>query len=194
MIVNALYNDTDKMPTGVFSEEVEHGLIPLIINKNYVVYGSTIRDGFIWYYICDEYYSYYPAWWPSPAFEVINSQLSRYWVYSCKEEVDYIPIIAFPEWAENPYDFYDRLTDGFNKEIEIFKRYKELMDLEFPDPSISLKAEVGDESWLLCPLCIDAWESTNKLDALVRCPKCQTIMNNPRYKIIPYAQLYKKPL
>ncbi|MFA6915654.1 MAG: hypothetical protein WC222_04600, partial [Parachlamydiales bacterium] len=104
MIVKALYNDTAKIPTGVFSEEVEHGRIPLEINQDYVVYGSTIRDGFIWYYICDETYSYHPVWKPSPLFEVINNQLSRYWVYSCKKEFDYISVIAFPEWAENPYD------------------------------------------------------------------------------------------
>ncbi|MFA6915651.1 MAG: hypothetical protein WC222_04585 [Parachlamydiales bacterium] len=181
MIIKTLYNEATKLPLDVLPEKYRDMKFPIKVNKNYVVYGMIIEDGYMWYYICDETYSYYPVWKPSPLFEVINNQLSRYWVYSCKKEFDYISVIAFPEWAENPYDYYDRLTDGFDKEIEIFKRYKELMDLEFPDPTVTIKAEIGDESWLLCPLCIDAWESTNKLDALVRCPKCQTIMNNPRY-------------
>ena len=56
------------------------------------------------------------------------------------------------------------------------------MDLEFPDSSISEVAQIGDDEWLICQQCFDAWQSTNYVDALVKCPTCQKIYNNPRYK------------
>jgi hypothetical protein len=93
-----------------------------------------------------------------------------------------VPCITFPEFAKDD-DFYDDLIDGNGGDPNeiIFRKYKELMDMEFPDVSISVSAQLGDEEWLMCPLCIDAWQSKNFQDALVRCPFCETIFNNPRY-------------
>jgi hypothetical protein len=56
------------------------------------------------------------------------------------------------------------------------------MDLEFPDSSISETAQVGDGEWLICPSFIDAWKYGSNREALVRCPKCLKVYNNPRYK------------
>ena len=157
----------------------------LEVGMDYTVYGMTVRDDSIWYYICDSTYSYYPVWKPSAFFEVIDSRLSRYWIYTYKKLINYIsaqPIITFPEWANNHPDYYDKLTDGDRKEVEIFKAYKEIMDLEFKDPKISLNAQIGDDEWLMCPTCIDAWQETNVKDALVKCPMCKKAMNNPRFK------------
>ena len=69
---------------------------------------------------------------------------------------------------------------GVNEEY-VTECNKELMDLEFPDPSISVSADVGGENWLICPDCLDAWECKNNIDALVKCPKCMKKLNNPRY-------------
>jgi uncharacterized CHY-type Zn-finger protein len=55
------------------------------------------------------------------------------------------------------------------------------MNLEFPDPSIVESAQIGDDEWLICPKCIDAWKSTTR-DALVICPNCKKMFINPRYK------------
>ncbi len=67
-----------------------------------------------------------------------------------------------------------------DKDLEIFYKRKKQMDLEFPDTSIKDKASLVDSNWLMCPICIDAWESRSIL-AMVECPKCKTIMHNPRY-------------
>jgi len=108
--------------------------------------------------------------------------MSRFWEFDLiQENLGYVgPYISFPEWIQEEY-FYSNLVDGEKRERTIFNRYKELMDLEFPDSSISISAEVGDENWLICPICIDAWECKNNIDALVKCPKCGGKMNNPRY-------------
>ncbi len=154
------------------------------MNREYTIYGITIRDEYIWYYLCDEIYTYFPRWKPPFFFEVVDPRLSRYWIYSYKKLENYIrahPIITFPEWANNHPDYYDKLTDGDDPEVAIFKTYKELMDLEFPDSSISKAAQIGDAEWLICPLCWEPWQNSEDIDALVRCPKCQKILNNPRY-------------
>jgi hypothetical protein len=156
--------------------------IPLIVDKQYIVYALSEYYQNTWYCICDESYTYHPMWIPQQFFQVVDNRISRYWVFSFKEDLDKNRFFfGFPEWATQ-LDFYDNLTDGEQQEVQIFKNYKELMDLEFPDSSITEVAQIGDDEWLICPSCIDAWQCTNVKDALVKCPKCQKILNNPRFK------------
>ncbi len=172
---------TDSLrPKSGFGYEHEYSLV---INKYYIVYAMEIVSGYIWYYLCDENYTYYPFWNPSPLFEVADGQLSRYWIYSFtkgKNNFDTRTIWTYPEWAENEY-YQDLLTDGEEKEVKIFEKYKYLMDLEFPNPSIQEHATALDDEWLMCPICIDAWQSTSK-DGMVICPKCERMLHNPRYQ------------
>jgi len=154
----------------------------LTIGKEYIAYALSQFYDEIWYCVCDESYTYYPVWYPKTLFEISDNRLSEYWVFSFKEDLKKERFFfGFPEWADQ-LDFYDKLTDGEKKEVEIFKGYKELMDLEFPDSSISETAQIGDDQWLICPKCTDAWQNSDNRDALVRCSKCSTIFNNPRYK------------
>jgi hypothetical protein len=105
----------------------------LIVDKTYVVYALTIRDNYMWYYVCDEDFSYFPFWKPSPLFEIVDHRLSAYWEinYSregrCESKSNVI--VAYSEWARDPF-YYDRLTDGYEKEVEIFQRYRRLIDDE----------------------------------------------------------------
>lgn len=164
------------------SEEVD---LPVSLDKEYLVYGMTVKEDYVWYYIADELYNYYPRKQCSILFDVVDNKLSRYWVYSFRKNQNYIkaiPMWAYPEWAEYP-DYYDKLTDGDEKEVKIWESYKLKMELEFSDPIITLHAQIGDESWLICPECFGAWLSTDTLDALVLCPKCNLKLNNPRYNI-----------
>lgn len=188
MKIKCIYKKWSDVPISVVSSNnliVNESEFYLDLEKEYIVYGMTIRDGCFWYYVCDRLFSYFPRWKPSFFFEVSDPRLSRYWVYSNKKLEDYLksyPIITFPEWASNHPDFYDKLSDGNEKEVMIFKSYKELMDLEFPDPSISKIAQIGDAEWLICPYCSEAWQYGADLDALVKCPICLNLSNNPRYK------------
>lgn len=87
--------------------------------------------------------------------------------------------LSFKEFANE--DFYERFIDGGEEEEEIFYRYQQAMELEFPNPSVLEKADVGDRDWLICPFCIDAWEHSDTTFAMVVCPKCEKVMHNPRY-------------
>ena len=52
--------------------------------------------------------------------------------------------------------------------------------LQTPNPLVSKSAIMLDEMWLMCPDCIDAWESSSQ-DAMIICPKCDKALHNPRY-------------
>lgn len=146
----------------------------------YQVYGLIIIQGVINFYICDRLHQDFPVYYPADLFHVIDHHLSRFWIYNCIKGEESYSAFLFPE-AFNDVYFFDKLTDGEKLEIDIFRKYKELMDLEFPDPSVTQLAQIGDEQWLICPDCVDAWESSGAVDALVRCPKCLKLFNNPRF-------------
>ncbi|MEG5140729.1 MULTISPECIES: hypothetical protein [unclassified Microcoleus] len=97
------------------------------IGKEYVVYAIQAWKETIWYYICDDNYSYYPMQNPAPLFEVVDDRVSKYGRF--KLWPDGCLMIAFEQWFTDPY-FYDKLTDIEEAEVEIFDKIKELMDAE----------------------------------------------------------------
>ena len=99
----------------------------LTIGKEYTVYALYQWQGSIWYYICDDGYTYYPQQNPAPLFEVIDNRLSSYWRF--KVYPNGLLKLAFEEWLSDRY-FYDKLTDGKEKEVLIFEKLKELIDAE----------------------------------------------------------------
>lgn len=153
----------------------------LEIGKIYTVYGMIIDRGQLCYYICDRSHQNFPISRPFNLFELVDRRPSRYWLFFFTEGYRTYPCWMFPEWFDNPY-FQDRLTDGEKEEIAIFLHYKKLMDLEYPDDAVKEHAGIADEKWLLCPICINAWESVSK-DGMVICPSCHNIMHNPRYNL-----------
>jgi hypothetical protein len=104
----------------------------LVEGKEYVVYGLLVRQGFVWYYIADEHFSYYPVWNPAELFEVTDARLSSTWVFGFYNDGPQYPIFSFKEWALDQY-YYDRLTDGDEEAVKIFRRQKGIMDNEFRD-------------------------------------------------------------
>ncbi|PSB44465.1 hypothetical protein C7B67_22620 [filamentous cyanobacterium Phorm 6] len=99
----------------------------LTVGREYVVYAFREWRGTIWYYICDDNYTYYPMQNPAPLFEVVDSRVSKYWRFELAPNGRLE--IAFEQWFTDPY-FYDKLTDQEEAEVEIFDQVKELMDAE----------------------------------------------------------------
>jgi hypothetical protein len=177
--------------TGVHLPEsyAEHGYyneykFPLVVGKSYVVYAMNLWAGKIRYLVIGET-NQIPIWIPSELFEIIDSKLSRYWYYGInlddsKNTIE--SVWGYKELTDHS-DHFDKLVDWDKTALEIFIQYKELMDLEFPDPEISDIAEMIEEgNWLLCKKCCDAFESRS-LDAMIRCPNCGTVLGNPRYSV-----------
>jgi hypothetical protein len=51
-----------------------------------------------------------------------------------------------------------------------------------PNSEVKEIAQIGDEKWLMCLSCIDAWEDSDARNAMVICPNCKIVQHNPRYK------------
>ncbi len=59
------------------SNRDENTLFPLTIGRTYVVYGLTVYRSFLWYYLCDDEFTYFPIWNPSPLFEIVDHRVSK---------------------------------------------------------------------------------------------------------------------
>jgi hypothetical protein len=135
MRIECVSNLAKLLPDELIRPEIGLGrdhVYSLRIGKQYVVYGITWFLGYLWYYICDEDNLFYPVWNPSPLFTIVDNRLSSFWhlgIYASAAGEHPMPIFAFKEWVENP-SFYDRLTDGDNTTVAVFKKYKQLMDEE----------------------------------------------------------------
>ncbi|MCL1467581.1 hypothetical protein [Argonema galeatum] len=125
----AFLSETYLDPAVGRSKETE---FQLTIGKEYTVYTLYQWQGSIWYYICDDGYTYYPQQNPAPLFEVIDNRLSSYWRF--KVYPTGLLKLAFDEWLSDQY-FYDKLTDGEETEILIFEKLKELIDAEALSPA-----------------------------------------------------------
>jgi hypothetical protein len=113
-----------------FTADTDFALIP---GKTYTVYGFTLFLGYVWYYLCDEDFSYYPIWSPAPLFEIVDHRLSSYWEFYYRfgpSVGDANLIVSFPEWTSDPL-YYDKLTNGEREAVDIFCHYKKLIDDEY---------------------------------------------------------------
>jgi len=181
MKVKCIHNKNNPELRAILGDRSED--FSLIEGKEYIVYAIKELHSHIWYCIFDEDSISCPRWNPYPLFEITDPRLSRYWVFAFDQsESKKTPVISFSEWTQDPY-FYTHLFEATSSQdptVLLFNTYKELMDLEFPDPSITLTAKTGDKDWLICPHCIDAWQSSSTHNAMVRCPNCKNIQHNPR--------------
>lgn len=107
-----------------YKKEMEFNLV---VGKEYVVYALYEWQGKVWYYICDERYTYYPIHNPAPLFEVVDNRLSKYWTVEIA--ANGLLTLAFEQWFAEP-DFYEKLTAQKEKEVLIFDKVKYLMDIE----------------------------------------------------------------
>jgi len=137
-------NDIASIPTlyRLLSESclTDGGVFPLTIGKCYVVYAMTIKDNFIWYYIADDTFSYYPVIHSATMFEIVDTRLSKYWEIGTKHFSDKRLLsccndlfICFEEWNKNPY-FYERILERDSNETKVFLQYKTLFDEEYDNP------------------------------------------------------------
>jgi hypothetical protein len=157
------------------------------INNQYVVYALVVYKGTVKYFICDEVHEEYPFWYSHSIFEITDFRPSKYWIFSSKIEDyndDITMLLTYSEWANNP-SHYDNIVDGESElekdEQKIFQKYKQLMDLEFPDPRVELKAIALEDGWAMCPVCNDAWQPHSQ-DGMIICPSCKSVVHNLYYK------------
>ncbi len=157
---------------------------PVEPGRGYTVYGMSLDSSSgIDYFVSEEF----PYCIPAELCEVVDGRIPRCWIYNQNIIKMRVPsphlLLAanwgYPEYASVP-DHYPGVVDGHPQHIAIFRRWKEIMDMEYPNPDVALTAGPLEGNWLQCPACLDAWESTSR-DGMVRCPACKAVQRNPRY-------------
>jgi len=193
MIVQCRHNQvSDVDPESAVFQELRESVkndtdaLDLTVGNLYVVYALVVRRGFPWYFIADDLYGRlsYPLAYAANFFDIIDNRVSRCWTIGFRqsgrrrENISEL-LITFKEWVDDAM-FFERLIDGNDREIAIFRRYKAFMDLEYPAPWVDAKAELLQDSWVMCPECNEAWES-GMSTGMTRCPKCSKVLLNPLY-------------
>ncbi len=163
------------------------------VGKFYLVLGISANNGDISYLIDDTCIYSTPHYYPCEFFEIIDNRLSKFWIFANdlnfnkdKQFYESDLTINFKEWATNEF-FYGYLIDsGDNPEqYKIYYNYRELMENEFPDPSIQFFAKKIHEKWFECPHCEEYFEDNNvESKTMLRCPNnnCWKLLHNPFYK------------
>lgn len=154
----------------------------LTYKKEYNIYGiEYTSEGYINFLLVDDTETRFPKIYPSDFFEVIDDRLSKYWIgtnecyYPIKEKR--IPsLISFKEIVEDKY-FFENILDCKKYTCDIFRKYKKLMDIEFPD-KFSPNATLISDIWVMCNFCDESWVVSSE-NGIIICPNCKKENNNP---------------
>lgn len=102
----------------------------LRVGESYVVYAMSLRAEGLMYYVVTSQQDYYPRAKPASLFAIEDGRPSKLWMTSHDENNrwEYM-LMTFPEWAQDR-SFYDRLTDGKESDVALFRQKKRFMDDE----------------------------------------------------------------
>jgi hypothetical protein len=110
----------------------------ITIGNIYTVYAIFTMKEKKWYLICSDWYDgaglNFPEFFPASLFEIIDESPSRYWISTCQKD-DYtnsgelVLNTGFPNMI-NEECFYGNLLEDNEREVNLFKKYKHLIDME----------------------------------------------------------------
>lgn len=114
--------------------------------------------------------------------DVIDNRLSRYWVYgSAVPETNHSnerpAILAFSAWVDD-VGFYENIVDSKGGSGDIWREYREKMELEFASASLNKTAIPLDHGWMQCVDCSDAWVPSSDGEVIC-CPSCSALQRRP---------------
>lgn len=156
----------------------------LTYNKDYTVYGIEYLDEQeINFMIKDDTGVIYPKFFPSSFFEIIDSRLSRYFIGTSEKQypikdIKYPAFISYKEIVLNGF-FYDDFIECKNEANQIFEKYKDLIDNEFPSSELK-DAELIENNWVFCCNCDESFEVKYN-NGIIICPNCKHKCNNPLF-------------
>jgi hypothetical protein len=157
----------------------------LTLDKEYTILGIDYTNPMcINFMLVDDTEVDYPKFYPSEFFVVTDNRTSRFWVnrksgFYPIEEIQYPVLISFDE-AVTQADFFDKLINGDEEAIETFKKYKKLIENEFPDKSLKTAEVIGD-GWVMCAYCGEVWR-VDSHQGIIVCPKNSELNNNPLWR------------
>lgn len=132
MRVKCFVNDISKLNDATLKRRLAESIHregadeDLVIGSNYVVLGiDRWSDGGLRVYLHTVEESDYPYPYPIEMFEVVDSTVPTGWCVTFEQQPLGVGIkrIGFPEWV-NDDSFYERLVDGDEAAIAIYKHRK----------------------------------------------------------------------
>jgi hypothetical protein len=117
---------------GILEDEYGQKTDSLVVGRTYNVLGVEIIKGASYYYLATFNESFYPTPYLSEYFEIVSSQLSKYWEISIESEV---VKLMFKDWIRVPdfvTVFVRSIEEGSEsyKYLEQFEVYKSRIDKE----------------------------------------------------------------
>lgn len=193
MLVRCVSNKLESVdPRSAFGRELQQSVktdgcsLDVTVGTFYTVYAIAIRNSYPWYFIADDLYARlgYPLSYAAAFFVETDVRVSSCWTIGFRGPKSKIKgmsevLFTFKEWASDEV-FFERLIDRNEDDVVLFQKYKNFMDMEYPLSYVTCTAELVEDNWLMCPKCVDAWESDSIL-GMVRCPKCSKMLLNPKY-------------
>jgi hypothetical protein len=126
MIARCIGNSTRHVSADAiesFSQHVHQDLLPLVIDRDYIVYGVLFRDGRPWYLVCEEQDDDYPKPHFGQLFSLVDDRVPAEWSINVGESnlgaVSLLPTI----WARDPR-FLEKLLDEVPAALEQFRALK----------------------------------------------------------------------
>lgn len=104
-----------------------------------------------------------------------KNEYRKWWAHL--EEVYAVALYHNKDLDEDDWQIITKALNQIENLI-IYLLEKELIE---PIHEIKEMAMEINEKWLMCPFCQEAWESKSEV-GMVRCPKCNNLLHNPRYK------------
>ena len=160
----------------------------LVVGKEYQVYGIHFDEGDISYEVLANIFDTYTIEVSANYFKVLDNRLSQFFVLGSAYTKNHmndpsarqVPFITFKEWADDKH-FFEKLVNGDKEVQKIFSQYKELLELEYRNPSIAQIANYMSENWVQCPVCAEAWKLSYPTLEMCKCIKCETVLLNPLF-------------
>jgi hypothetical protein len=141
MKIKCIYNTGENIPKDLFSlYGYSENMIfeKITIGNIYIVYAIFTMKGRIWYLICSDWYDgaglNFPEFFSASLFEIIDESPSKYWISTFQND-DYdnsrelVLNTGFPNIINEEY-FYGNLLEDKEREVNLFKKYKYLIDME----------------------------------------------------------------
>lgn len=131
--INSLNNISDSYALDRLKKYISKpdGNIDLDIGREYKVYGVVFWDNCPWFYLCPADYDQYPKPFSLEFFDVVDDTLSPLWRLSSFSQGEYetATSLVFDEWAKDP-GFYEKLIGGDSEAVDIFAKYRKIIDQE----------------------------------------------------------------
>lgn len=114
---------------------------------------------------------------PAELLRVIDCRISRHWRFSH----DHFPerrinsfYWGFEEFALDE-SFREALFEYEEAALLIYRKRRELLNLEFRLPRITKKVTRLEGQWIMCSKCGGSWQEESSWNEMVRCPQCNLI-------------------